>query len=530
MTFPHSGFEEQLLAGTRLMRRGDYPEAQSAFRALYAQAEAEGNIDLMAASLCEIAWACFKLGEPEQGLECAIGTKLLWRRLGNRGELTRALVVESFLFLDLGFADEAYDLTVDALAMAREVGDPALLGFALNGHGVVLAVVGETDRAVELISGALELGQQAGNPAASAFYALNLGFAHAKLADTHGHQDRADLCAQHYAHAILHSDAAIALAEEASDLWTIRVALCNAAEFLCTQGRFDEARALMARWLDVGGQVNASLRAHYLYTQGLVELAAGEPGAARLVVEEALALSEASNQLDHQVNSAQALARILEAEGDAKAALAMHRHFHKLFVQQSGEAVRRRARVEEIRSETDKMRARLVELADQALSDPLTGIANRRSFDQILNRLAGTPMAVGIVDIDHFKRVNDRYTHITGDAVLQRIARLMVDQLSTHGHVARLGGEEFALIFPDAAEATAIAFCEGIRTAIANADWSGLTPGTGITVSIGVAVGDGTCPAGDLMQKADARLYMAKTLGRNRVVADDIVQDRRAAI
>jgi len=152
-----------------------------------------------------------------------------------------------------------------------------------------------------------------------------------------------------------------------------------------------------------------------------------------------LALAEATGQIDHQVNAAQALSRILEAMGDTAAALSMHRLYHNLFVRQSGEAVRRRARVEEIRTEADRLRARTAELADLALSDPLTGIANRRSFDQILDRLVGNPLSVAIVDLDNFKLVNDRHTHIAGNAVLQRVARIMVDQIATHGHVARLG-------------------------------------------------------------------------------------------
>ena len=179
------------------------------------------------------------------------------------------------------------------------------------------------------------------------------------------------------------------------------------------------------------------------------------------------------------------------------------------------------ARVEEIRSETDRLRDEASMLAEQVLCDPLTGIANRRSFDQILNRLAGSPIALGMVDIDLFKTVNDRFSHIVGDAVLQRIARILVDQIGPHGHAARLGGEEFALIFPDVAEATAAALCEGVRVAIANTDWSPIAEGLAVTVSIGLAAGRGDVPSGLLLQMADRRLYMAKTTGRDRIISRD---------
>ncbi|MCS6758879.1 MAG: GGDEF domain-containing protein [Candidatus Devosia euplotis] len=160
-------------------------------------------------------------------------------------------------------------------------------------------------------------------------------------------------------------------------------------------------------------------------------------------------------------------------------------------------------------------------LADHALSDPLTGIANRRSFDPILNRLAGTAISVAIIDLDYFKSVNDRFSHIVGDAVLQRVARTLVDQLGAHGHAAFLGSEEFGLILPDMPEASAIAICEGVRVAIAATDWTDLGIGLRITASIGLVSGKGDVPSGVLMQSADNLLYTAKANGRDCVASSD---------
>lgn len=521
-------FGEHFSAGTLLLRAGDLDEALIHFKAVYSSAEKSGAADLMAASLCEIAWTCFKMGDPEQGLECAIGSKWLWRRLGNAEEIARALAVEAFLFLDLGFGDEAFDLSGEALELAQSLDAPAILAFALNVRGVVLSVCQESELALSLLEQAVDLAGTGGNTAAAAFYTLNLGFAHSKMAELATKLEEDERLAEQYALAIEQSTAAADLAEAAGDLWTLRVAQCNGAEFLSAVGRNDEAMALLDRWTSVPGEASPSLHAHHLYTLGLVRYAVGQYRQAETACQDALALAESAGQIDHQVNAAQALSRILEARGDSAAALSMHRLYHKLFVRQSGEAVRRRARVEEIRTEADRLRARAAELADQALSDPLTGIANRRSFDQILDRLAGSALSVAIVDLDNFKLVNDRHTHIAGDAVLQRVARIMVDQIATHGHVARLGGEEFALIFPDAPLATAAAFCEGVRVAIGNADWDKIAPDMKVTVSIGVAAGDGMRPTGELMQLADSRLYLAKAGGRDRVVAEEPLASRNA--
>lgn len=507
--------------GTHLLRAGRCGEAMVEFRAVYAGAEAVDDTGVMAACLCEMAWCCYKLGLTEQGLECAMGARWLRRRQNDKVELSRALAVEAILFLDLGFSDEAFDLADEAVRLAEAGADAAVLAFALNAKGVVLAVCREIDMGIGFIERAISVAADHANAAAEAYYLLNLGYCHAKLAeeaDKFGEEERA--IGEREA-AIELTEQAIEKAEASGDYWSLRVALGNTAEMLGLQGRYDLALKYLDRSAGLPGDPGGSLRIHHLYTLGDVLFRAGHIDRARLVMTDALALADASHQIDHQVNAAQKLAEILETLGDSAAALTLHKRFHTLYVRQSGETARRRARIEEIRAETEQLRSRAATLADQALSDPLTGIANRRSFDQILNRLAGTPLAIAIVDLDNFKSVNDRFSHIVGDAVLRRVAQAMVAQIGPHGHAARLGGEEFALIFPDAPEVTAAAFCEGVRIAISSTVWSDLAPDLAVTVSIGLATGNGDTPSGDLMQMADKRLYIAKANGRDRVVSAD---------
>ncbi|ODT72183.1 MAG: hypothetical protein ABS75_05155 [Pelagibacterium sp. SCN 63-23] len=505
--------------GTQLLRQGDLPSALGLFKRLYAEAEAAGNAALMAACLCEIAWTCFKLGDAIAGLECVLGAKWLWRRLENPQELARALAVEAILFLDLGFADDAYVVAEEATDLARAAGDHAVLAFALNARALTLSVCRESELAMPVLEEATGLADALGHAAAAGFYRMGMGFVCSKLGDEAAKSGRSGEARTWRLAAIEHTLAARVRAEAAEDCWTERVALCNAAEFLAADGRSDEAVSLLRQWNDIPGHISPSLHIHHLYTLGAVLYASGALDEAETVCSEALALAEQNGQVDHQVNAAETLSAIREARGDAAGALAMQKRFHALYVRQSGEASRKRARVEEIRSETRRLRAHAERLAGLALSDPLTSIANRRSFDQILNRLAGSPMALCLLDLDHFKQINDVHSHIVGDAVLQFVARILVDQVGRNGHAARLGGEEFALIFPDAPPATAAAICEGVRVAVCNADWSILAPDLAVSVSIGVAASDGTMPAGALMQIADRRLYEAKSEGRNRVRA-----------
>ncbi|WP_332701279.1 hypothetical protein [Devosia sp.] len=166
--------------GTHLLRAGLCDEAMVEFRAVYAQARHLSNEDLMAACLCEMGWCNYKLGQTEHALECAMGARGLRQRQGNTIELARALAVEAIVFLDLGFSDEAFDLSVEAVDLAQAGDDAAVLAFALNAKGIVLAVCRETELGMALIERAVSMAAEQANVAAEAYYLLNLGFCHTK--------------------------------------------------------------------------------------------------------------------------------------------------------------------------------------------------------------------------------------------------------------------------------------------------------------------------------------------------------------
>lgn len=170
--------------------------------------------------------------------------------------------------------------------------------------------------------------------------------------------------------------------------------------------------------------------------------------------------------------------------------------------------------------------ARLHEEArNLALTDKLTGLRNRRLFDQQLShelaraKRDGRPLALLLLDIDHFKRVNDTHGHPAGDQVLQSVARVVGSGLRECDLAARFGGEEFAVILPDTGRAGAVSVAERIRGAVAEAALR-LEGGrqVRVTASIGVSVFPGGEAAPDrLLECADQALYTAKREGRNRV-------------
>lgn len=166
-------------------------------------------------------------------------------------------------------------------------------------------------------------------------------------------------------------------------------------------------------------------------------------------------------------------------------------------------------------------RSRILER--ETLEDPLTGIANRRSFDLRLEREiersrgSGEALVLAVADLDRFKVVNDELGHLVGDEVLRQSARLLRSHVRASDLVARIGGEEFALLLPGMSRESALLLCEEARVAFSREDWSHLHPQLRVTLSVGLALWDGESPPSELIARADERLYVAKRSGRNRV-------------
>lgn len=170
-----------------------------------------------------------------------------------------------------------------------------------------------------------------------------------------------------------------------------------------------------------------------------------------------------------------------------------------------------------------KLEALNVELVHQSQTDSLTGLKNRRAFDSVLGvelsrsqRLA-FPLALIMVDVDHFKLFNDDLGHVAGDDALRRVAQTLKVQARNYDHVARYGGEEFVLVLPETNVAEASVAAERIRSAIELTD----SPQRPITVSVGVALSLAGDTPESLIKRADKAMYQAKGRGRNCVVVQN---------
>jgi diguanylate cyclase len=172
--------------------------------------------------------------------------------------------------------------------------------------------------------------------------------------------------------------------------------------------------------------------------------------------------------------------------------------------------------------EIEQLKSKLQQSQKDALYDALTGLCNRRFFDsELKSKLSLDTLSLALIDIDHFKKLNDEHGHVMGDMVLKAIAKKLQNTCRNNAQVFRYGGEEFAVLMPETNQQSARHMADVMRRTIEKVTVkdrrTGATLGD-ITVSIGVAqkqIGDDTT---SLLERADELLYQAKTLGRNRVM------------
>ncbi len=180
-----------------------------------------------------------------------------------------------------------------------------------------------------------------------------------------------------------------------------------------------------------------------------------------------------------------------------------------------------------VRERTAEITAANLQLAQLAVTDPLTGVLNRRALVDVLcreierARRYGQPLAVIVFDIDHFKEVNDRYGHSAGDEVLQRVTAVATSVIRHADAMARYGGEEFVIVAPETGEKAAMQLAERVRCEVRSTEIVVRSHALRVTASFGVAAFQPDDQGPDeVLRRADHALYAAKASGRDRVVKD----------
>jgi diguanylate cyclase (GGDEF)-like protein len=479
----------------------------------------------------------------------------------------------------LGRFEEGYAAMKRADELASTLSDPFWQGKTAGGLGGILVGRGDSTGAIEQLERSLPLRRAANDRQGEATSLNNLGFAYLSM---HGFENRAVELFEKARRIWIEvgdlSDGALALSNIACGelsladrLWEsdqqtgwqaaerafaaaqqayleadqqqiprisidARIACAGAATRLARTAeavsQLETAGDLLSRFSSVGLQIE------WLLALGRVlrVTGAGSDAVARLREAERLAVDN-----DRPIHRARALSELSlaqETDGDIAGSLKTFRLYHQLSEQLRDRAAERQAEALNSRlaleraehaAEVERLRAVWLEeqnrtLSVHALQDGLTGLPNRRAFDGRLREFIARgreSRALALADIDHFKAINDRHSHLIGDDVLRRLGQVLRGGVRDLDFAARFGGEEFALLFVDVDAARAQAACERLRELVAAQPWNELTPDLQVSISVGLAMIRPGEDAMDALTRADRALYLAKSSGRNRLVADD---------
>ena len=541
-----------LLSAARAeLEAASHEDGERSARAALAEASAEGDIEGQREALWLISNHADRQGKPI----VAVGA----------GEQALALMTDGAgperarLHCHLARLYDSLDLDVTSLRhataaydIARRCDDEALLCLTLCRVGVARLAARDWRAGVALIEQALELARSGGD-AMEIFRALNnlsvvllyAAFAARRRADTAAHEAIAE-------EGFRRACEALTQADTMANPYFTTLALMNRCALAIELDRVPEGR----RDYDAAFE-NARLHRHTDLTvelellHGKLLVLEGDSINGLAQMERTLDVVE-SRDFPLVARQREDLYLMYKRVGDTARALA---HHEAMMALEQGRADRRaaaeyqilleraevlrvgadadnarreaeheRSRAARLQLERDLFEARANEMGRHALEDALTTLPNRRCVQErmeaALARAGGAhgAVSVGVIDLDCFKSINDRFGHGVGDDVLRAVGAILCNGLRDSDLVGRVGGEEFALLLEHTPQDVATATCERLRRAIENYDWSTLQPGLAVTTSIGLWTAEAPGTARAAMERADGALYAAKAAGRNRVV------------
>ncbi len=447
---------------------------------------------------------------------------------------------EAFASIGLGWCHHAVGLYQHALAHHSAALDvlerlaPKSIAGPLNGIARVYLDLGQPGLALEYAQRGLEAASASQHALRDTSTALRIvGLAHQQLNDPVAARSALEECFRR------------------SDMYGKRFALLGLGELSLLEGKVDEARQAFEQCLGLKSEFGAQADGQGLIGLGRVHIANGEPASALVPLAHAVEQSTASGAPVDAAAAHRAMADALKSLGRWEEALAHFQQFFELHQQTLMQLSDRRTQLLQVQFDVERMRKdreidrlRNVELAHAytdlrqlheqleaqaahlerlSRTDSLTGIPNRRAFEETLAaellrcRRGGHPFSLLMVDLDDFKRLNDTYTHVIGDSVLRTVAQALVECTREVDLVARLGGEEFVILLPETDAEGALEVANKVLTVVPRKAMDAHR--LHVTVSVGAATSEELDDQSTVLMRADTNLYEAKRLGKNRVGA-----------
>jgi diguanylate cyclase (GGDEF)-like protein len=300
----------------------------------------------------------------------------------------------------------------------------------------------------------------------------------------------------------------------------------------CWMGRLHEAETQLESvrsWLDARDRAPSMRSLEALVRCELAQARGDWPGAERSAAR-MIELAEQTGREQAALMGHLLASRVFEMQGQHQQALAELKHLAARERRIRSESLASRGTVvswqlEVRRSEESRrsLQASAQQLEKLALEDPMTGIANRRCFEQVATQSlmtsrtgAGRAVCLALIDVDRFKQVNDGHGHGVGDKVLQVIAAMLCEHVRDEDLAARLAGDEFVLLLHRMDLAKAAEVCERVRRAVADYNWPAISPGLLVTISIGLAQSQAGDTLETLVHRSDVSMYQRKVASKLR--------------
>jgi diguanylate cyclase (GGDEF)-like protein len=502
------------------LRERDRPEAR---RLVQQVLESTHHKTLQAQANIVLAYITWREGHLAEALGAIQGATTTVREENDLFWLARALNARVCISSEMGEFAECAAMLEEQLSVSRAANNKEMEACAVHDMGAV-HLEREPSRAEPFFLRALELFQQQGLEEGCGFSLLNLAFVY----ETQGQWAKAHGCL----------DEALKIANQHGLEHLKSYAIAQQGRLAFDAGNLEEARQLFLIALERTERFGDRPLAELIPAIVRCYRQLGRLHEARELLERHLAILLREGLLPFAAQTHELLTDILEEQGDFQKALHHSREhmrlYRKVYAKEHENKVRalevlhrtqlaehKAANEQQKNNELQRALDELERLNEQtiaaSLTDELTGLHNRRYLmKHVMTMLRDTPFSLAVIDLDHFKHINDTYGHEGGDKVLKEFAHLLKTRVREHDVVVRFGGEEFIVIFPNTKIARAKNILARVRAKMQKHVWSSLKRGEHPTFTAGLA----ECLDTNLnhtLQAADALLYVGKANGRNGV-------------
>lgn len=449
-------------------------------------------------------------------------------------------------YMHLAQFSDAFEHLYKSLDVAQSIPSPRAASYAMFNIARIFIEINDLERAREYFVQTLVLNEDTGDHALTSSILAELGKTYALLKE--------------HDNAIQHLERSLHIAQTIGNIHDQGIALLNMGIAYQENGQYTKAEDLFEAAMRVMSNINdRASQSEVLCLQGKNRLAQGMFAEAVAVLHQSLQLAEEIRLISQMWNAHNLLAEVHKTKGDFKKALEhfesyhiiwknyysrdSERRIHAIIAQAEIEKARRDAEEHRIRSnalsralheakqaETEKaktlsqleMQSRVLEQLTR--EDGLTGLSNRRWLDIQVNqeferaRRFAHPLTIALLDVDNFKSVNDRFSHLLGDKVLRQVATLLRESCRSVDCVGRYGGEEFMIILVETGLEPARALCNKILKNIRDFPWHTIHPELWqVTASIGICDNSELRSPSEMIAIADKQLYRAKQQGKDQV-------------